>query len=75
MAAIGFIDTVCPPASVFSAVNQIKAAKEIIPMTESDHNNYTPEKQAGWLQRSEEVLAVLLYGGKFVPDDWVSKTK
>lgn len=75
MAAIGFIDTVCPPASIFSAVNQIKAPKEIIPMIESEHNNYTPDKQAGWLQRSEEVLAISLHGGKFVPDEWVSKLK
>ncbi|GAA0536686.1 cephalosporin-C deacetylase-like acetyl esterase [Rhizomicrobium palustre] len=74
MAAIGFIDTTCPPATIFSAVNQIKAPKEIIPMIESEHNNYTPDKQAGWLQRSEEVLAVLLHGSKFVPDEWVAKT-
>lgn len=73
MAAIGFIDVVCPPASIFSAANQIKAPKEIIPMTESNHNNYTPDKQAGWLSRSEDVLATLLHGGKFVPDEWVSK--
>ena len=73
MAAIGFIDIVCPPSSVFSAVNQIKAPKEIIPMVESNHNNFTPDKQAGWLQRSEEVFATLLHGGKFVPDQSVSK--
>lgn len=73
MAAIGFIDIVCPPSSVFSAVNQIKAPKEIIPMVESNHNNFTPDKQANWLQRSEEVFATLLHGGKFVPDQSVSK--
>jgi cephalosporin-C deacetylase-like acetyl esterase len=74
LAAVGFIDSVCPPASVFSAVNRIPAPHEIIPMTESDHNNYTPDKQSGWQTRSEEVLATLLHGGKFVPDTWVSKT-
>lgn len=73
LAAVGFIDSVCPPASVLSAVNRIPAPHEIIPMTESDHNNYTPDKQSGWLQRSEEVLANLLHGGKFVPDSTVSK--
>ncbi len=75
MAAVGFVDNTCPPASVFSAVNQIKAPKEIIPMIDSDHNNYTPDKQGAWLQRSEEVFAVLLHGGKFVPDESVSKGK
>ncbi len=75
MAAVGFIDNTCPPASVFSAVNRIPAPKEIIPMLESDHNNYTPDKQAAWLQRSEEVFATLLHGGKFVPDESVSKGK
>jgi Acetyl esterase (deacetylase) len=73
MAAVGFIDTTCPPATVLSAVNQIKAPKEIIPMIDSDHNNHTPDKQSGWLQRSEEVFAVMLHGGKFVPDETVSK--
>lgn len=73
LAAVGFIDSVCPPASVLSAVNQIPAPHEIIPMVESEHNNYTPDKQAGWMQRSEEVLATLLHGGVFVPDETVAK--
>lgn len=72
LAAVGFIDSVCPPATVFTAVNQINTPHEIIPMTESEHNNHSPEKQAGWQQRSEEVLANLLYGGTFVPNTAVS---
>lgn len=73
MAAIGFIDTVCPASSVFTAVNEIKAPKEIIPMVESEHNNYTPDKQGAFISRSEEVFATLLHGGKFVPNPTVSK--
>jgi cephalosporin-C deacetylase len=71
--ALGFIDSVCPPASVFSAANQIPVPHEIIPMPESDHNNYTPDKEGAFLQRSEEVFAVLLHGGRFVPNQSVSK--
>lgn len=73
MAAVGLIDSVCPPSSVFSAVNQIPVPHEIIPMPESDHNNYTPDKEGVFLQRSEEVFAVLLHGGRFVPNQSVSR--
>jgi cephalosporin-C deacetylase len=73
--AVGFIDKVCPPASVLSAANRIPAPKEIVPMTESDHNNYTPHKQDAFLQRSEEIFATLLHGGKFVPYEGFSKGK
>lgn len=73
MTAIGFIDTVCPASSVFTAVNQIRAPKEVVPMYESEHNNYTPDKQGAFITRSEEVFATLLHGGKFVPDQTVAK--
>lgn len=75
LAAVGFIDTVCPPASVLSAVNQIPAPHEIIPMTESEHNNYTPDKQTAWLQRSEQIFADLVRGGSFIPDETIAKAK
>jgi cephalosporin-C deacetylase-like acetyl esterase len=64
--AVGFIDTVCPPATVLSAFNRIPAPKELVPMTESDHNNYTPDKQGAFLSRAEEVFATLQHGGRFV---------
>lgn len=75
LAAVGFIDNTCPPSSVLTAVNQIKAPKEIIPMPESDHNNYTPDKQGAFLTRSEDVFATLLHGGQFVPDQSIPKMK
>ncbi|HUO98372.1 MAG TPA: acetylxylan esterase [Rhizomicrobium sp.] len=68
LVAVGFIDSVCPPSSVLSAFNQIRAPKELAPMPESDHNNLTPDKQAAFLTRSEEIFAVLLHGGRFVPN-------
>jgi len=68
LVAVGFIDTVCPPATVLSAFNRIPAPKELVPMTESDHNNYTPDKQGAFLSRAEDIFATLLHGGKFVPN-------
>ena len=46
LAAIGFIDTICPPAGVWTAINQIPGLREVIPMVESDHNNITRKNKA-----------------------------
>jgi len=67
LAAIGFIDTVSPPAGIFAALNQIPVPKEPLPMIESEHNNYTPQKEQNWNARSEEVLGILLHGGEYKP--------
>ena len=40
---LGFIDTITPPVGIWTAFNQMKGPKEMIPMIESDHNNRTPE--------------------------------
>ena len=42
-------------------------------MIESAHNNITPDKQDAWLQRSEQVLAMLVRGGKFVPNESLTR--
>jgi cephalosporin-C deacetylase-like acetyl esterase len=67
LAALGFIDTLAPPAGIWIAVNQIPGPKEVIPMVDSDHNNITPEKQGAWDFRSKEVLGLILGGGEFKP--------
>jgi cephalosporin-C deacetylase-like acetyl esterase len=67
LAAIGFIDTISPPAGIWTALNQIPVAKEALPMIESEHNNLTPQKERNWDSRSKEVLATLLHGGEFKP--------
>jgi cephalosporin-C deacetylase len=67
LAAMGFIDTVSPPAGIFTALNQIPIAKEALPMIESEHNNLTPQKEKNWDARSKEVLGILLKGGEFKP--------
>jgi len=69
LAAIGFIDTTCPPVGIWTALNQIPGPKEAVPMIESDHNNITPDKQGAYHVREKEVLDVLLHGGTFVPNE------
>lgn len=67
LVTLGFIDTITPPVGIWTAFNQIRAPKELIPMIESDHNNRTPEKQGDWEARWRAVLDTLVKGGSFVP--------
>jgi len=69
LAAMGFIDTTSPPAGIWTALNQIPAAKEPLPMIESEHNNLTPEKEQNWDARSKELLGILVNGGEFKPNE------
>jgi cephalosporin-C deacetylase len=71
--AIGFIDTTAPPAGVWTELNEIPGPKEVVPMIESQHNNLTPDKQDAWLKRSEEVLATLVHGGRFIPNERLTR--
>ncbi len=64
---MGFIDTTSPPAGVWTALNQISVPKEPLPMIESEHNNFTPQKELNWDARSKELLTILLNGGEFRP--------
>jgi hypothetical protein len=64
---LGFIDTITPPVGIWTAFNQMKGPKELIPMIESDHNNRTPEKQGDWEARWRAVLRALVSDGTFVP--------
>jgi cephalosporin-C deacetylase len=75
LAALGFIDTIAPPVGIWTAIDQIPGAKEIIPMVESDHNNKTPEKQGAWQTRSKEVLDTILHGGTFTPNPAFTRDK
>ncbi len=73
LAAMGFIDTIAPPAGIWTAWNQIPGPKEAIPMIDSDHNNITPEKQGAYNSRSEEVLGIILKGGEFKPNEELTR--
>jgi cephalosporin-C deacetylase-like acetyl esterase len=66
-AGIGFIDTISPPAGIFTALNQISGPKEILPMLESEHDNLTPQKAGVCPARTREILEVLVKGGEFHP--------
>ena len=67
LAGMGFIDTISPPAGVWTALNQIPSPVEALPMIESEHDNLTPEKGRSCPARTREVLNVLVNGGKFEP--------
>ena len=69
LVALGFIDTAAPPAGIWTEFDALRGPKEAIPMIESAHNNLTPQYQGAFLQRSEEVLATIVHGGRFMPDE------
>jgi cephalosporin-C deacetylase len=71
--AMGFIDTTAPPVGIWTALDEISGPKEAVPMIESEHNNLTPDKQDAWLQRSEEVLATIVHGGRFIPNEALTR--
>jgi cephalosporin-C deacetylase-like acetyl esterase len=67
MAGMGFIDTISPPAGVWTALNQIRGPVEALPMIESEHDNLTPEKVRACTARTNEILDRLVHGGAFTP--------
>ncbi|SPE43318.1 Acetyl xylan esterase (fragment) [Candidatus Sulfopaludibacter sp. SbA3] len=67
MAGMGFIDTISPPAGVWTALNQIPGPKEPLPLIESEHDNLTPQKGRACPARTKEILDLLVKGGEFKP--------
>jgi cephalosporin-C deacetylase len=67
MAAFGFIDTISPPAGVWTALNQISAPVEALPMIEAEHDNLTPDKVRACAARTNEILNTMVRGEKFTP--------
>ena len=67
MAGLGFIDTISPPAGVWTMLNQIPGPVEALPMIESEHDNLTPDKGRACPARTAEVLDLLVHGGQFTP--------
>ncbi|HXB72509.1 MAG TPA: acetylxylan esterase [Candidatus Acidoferrales bacterium] len=67
MAGMGFIDTISPPAGVWTALNQLASPKEPLPMIESEHDNLTPQKGRACPARTKELLDILVKGGEFHP--------
>jgi hypothetical protein len=67
MAGMGFIDTISPPAGVWTALNQIPGPVEALPMIESEHDNLTPDKARACTARVNGILDQLVHGGTFTP--------
>jgi cephalosporin-C deacetylase len=71
--AMGFIDTTAPPVGIWTELDEISAPKEAVPMIASAHNDITPDKQDAWLHRSEEILATIVHGGRFIPNEALTR--
>jgi cephalosporin-C deacetylase len=69
-AGFGLIDTVSPPAGVWTTLNQIPGPKEPLPVIDSEHDNYTYSKMEPCHSRSAEILQLLLQGGEYKPKDF-----
>jgi cephalosporin-C deacetylase-like acetyl esterase len=67
MAGMGFIDTVSPPAGIWTALNQISGPTEPLPLIESEHDNFTPEKGRSCGSRTQQILDSLRTGAKYNP--------
>jgi cephalosporin-C deacetylase len=67
MAGMGFIDTISPPAGIWTALNQIPGPVEALPLIESEHDNLTPDKVRACPARTNEVLDQMVHGGTFTP--------
>jgi len=67
MAGMGFIDTISPPAGVWTVLNQVSTPTEPLPLIESEHDNLTPEKVRACPARTKEILDALVKGGEFAP--------
>ena len=67
LAGMGFIDTISPPAGIWTMVNQVRGPVEPLPMLESEHDNLTPEKGRVCPMRTNEILDLLVHGGQFTP--------
>lgn len=68
MAGIGFIDTISPPAGIWTALNQTAGPKEPLPLIESEHDNLTPQKGRACPARTKEILDLLVGGGEYKPN-------
>jgi cephalosporin-C deacetylase-like acetyl esterase len=65
MTGFGFIDTISPPAGVWTMLNQIHSAVEALPMIDSEHDNLTPDKGRACPARQKEILDAVVHGGTF----------
>ena len=67
MASIGFIDTISPPAGIWTMLNQVRGAVEALPMIESEHDNLTPLHARACTTRTNVILEDLARGKTWAP--------
>jgi cephalosporin-C deacetylase-like acetyl esterase len=67
LAGIGFIDTISPPAGIWTMLNQVPGAVEALGMIDSEHDNLTPDKARPCSVRRDEILQQVLDGTPFTP--------
>jgi len=67
MAGIGFIDTISPPAGIWTVLNQIPVPSDPLPLIEAEHDNLTPDKVRACRERTGELLDLMVKGGRFEP--------
>lgn len=67
MAGMGFIDTVSPPAGIWTALNQIPGPTEPLPLIESEHDNFTPDKGRACPARTQQILDSVRTGAQYQP--------
>ena len=70
MAGFGFIDTVSPPAGVWTMLNQIPGPKEPLPVIDSEHDDYTYTKMEPCHTRTKDILDLLVKGGVYTPKEF-----
>ena len=70
MAGFGFIDTVSPPAGVWTMLNQIPGPKEPVPVIDSEHDNYTYQKMEPCHARWDQILDLIVKGGVYEPKEF-----
>jgi cephalosporin-C deacetylase len=75
LAGMGFIDTVSPPAGIWTALNQIPVPTEPLPMLESEHDNLTLDKGRACPARTQEILDSMRTGEPFKPTTLKSEPK
>lgn len=76
LVAMGFVDTACAPAGIWTAYNLIPGPKEVAPMPESPHNHVaTPEQQRPFTERSAAWLDALIKGDKISPPNATPSAK
>jgi cephalosporin-C deacetylase-like acetyl esterase len=60
--SMGFLDNVCPAVGIWTAFNQIRAPKEVVPLVDAAHNHQsTPEQQRAFLEREKQWLTALVH--------------